>query len=141
MSRTSSAAAATAPATTKPPATAAATPGLNIAVLRGRLSRNPALRTLPSGTALTSLEVTVAVADGPDQSVPVAWFDAPERAGRLEAGDEVVVVGRVRRRFFRAGGATASRTEVLAAQVLPAGRRRAVARALQAVADTLGATA
>ena len=37
---------------------------------------------------------------------PAGWVET------LEPGDEIVVVGRVRRRFFRAGGATASRVEL-----------------------------
>ena len=45
-----------------------------------------------------------------------AWADASPRR-------RVVVVGRVRRRFFRAGGATASRTEVVADRVVPARQR------------------
>jgi single-strand DNA-binding protein len=46
------------------------------------------------------------------------------------AGDEVVVIGRVRKRFFRVGGATQSRTEVVATRVVPARRRAQVAKAL-----------
>lgn len=45
----------------------------------------------------------------------------------------MVVLGRVRRRFFRAGGATASRTEVVAEMVLAARDRRRVSAALRAV--------
>jgi hypothetical protein len=65
------------------------------------------------------------------ESVPVAWFEPPAAASSLKVGDDVVVVGRVRRRFFRAGGATASRTEVVAAAVVPA---RAPARVRTAIA-------
>jgi hypothetical protein len=67
----------------------------------------------------------------------VAWFAPGDRADAWEAGEELVVVGRVRRRFFRAGAGTVSRTEVLASAVVPARRRaaatRAVARALAEV--------
>jgi hypothetical protein len=76
------------------------------------------------------LEVTIPVVDGPDETVPVAWFDPPSGGPELRAGDRVVVTGRVRRRFFRAGGATASRTEVLAEEVLSTRRRRAVGAAV-----------
>ena len=113
-------------------------PGTNLVVLRGVLSRDPEVRELPSGDTLLALEVTVrpeadAGADTPPraESVPVAWFDPPAAGRRLVAGDEVVVVGRARRRFFRAGGATASRTEVVAAQVCPV---RAPARVRAALA-------
>jgi hypothetical protein len=50
--------------------------------------------------------------------VPVVWHDPPASAYRLDRGDEVLVVGQVRRRFFRSGGAVASRTEVVAETVL-----------------------
>ena len=58
--------------------------------------------------------------------MPVVVLE-PGRLGRaLEPGDEIVVVGRVRRRFFRAGGATASRVELEADVVARAGDRRRV---------------
>jgi len=110
----------------------------NVAVLRGALSSPPRARELPSGAALTLLEVTTRVAEGPAASVPVAWFDPPAAASSFAAGAEVVVTGQVRRRFFRAGGSTASRTEVVAHSVVPAGQKkkagRAVAAALAGVA-------
>jgi single-strand DNA-binding protein len=90
---------------------------INVVVLQGLLARPAQDRVLPSGTRLLSLEVTVSRPDGPADSVPVAWFDAPASAAALDAGVEVVVVGRIRRRFFRAGGLTQSRTEVVASRV------------------------
>src|SRR5262245_64649841 len=95
---------------------------MNIAVLRGTLSRDPVERTLPSGSRLVNYEVTVPDdAGGPADSAPVAWFDPPARLPAVTQGDEVVVLGRVRRRFFRtAAGVTASRTEVVAQRVVPA---------------------
>ena len=79
----------------------------------------PGARELPSGDSLVAYDVTVrpeasAGEAATAESVPVAWFDPPAAATAMAAGDDVVVVGRVRRRFFRAGGATASRTEVVA---------------------------
>jgi single-strand DNA-binding protein len=75
-------------------------------------------------------------------TVPVAWFDPPAKAS-FEAGAEVVVTGYVRRRFFRSGGATQSRTEVVADTVVPANSRararKAVERAINVVAEGLGA--
>jgi single-strand DNA-binding protein len=49
----------------------------------------------------------------------------------------VVVVGHVHRRYFRSGGATQSRTEVVVREVLPARQRAKVARALARAADDL----
>jgi len=112
--------------------------GANVVVLRGVLSRDPEVRALPSGDALVTYELTVRAAEGSPparaESVPVCWFDPPSTAHRLAAGDDVVVVGRVRRRFFRTGGATGSRTEVVATRVVPA---RAAARCRSAVESAL----
>jgi single-strand DNA-binding protein len=69
--------------------------------------------------------------------VPVAWPDAPDGCLSWEAGLAVVVVGRVRRRFFRAGGATVSRTEVVAQVVAPARQRVRASRALHGAAELL----
>ena len=110
------------------------TPGgegdLDLAVLVGTLSRDPVEHTLPSGSALVRYEVTVRDRS-PADTVPVTWLE-PRRAPSFAAGDRVVVVGRVRRRFFRAGGATRSATEVLATSV---SRPRSTAGALAALAD------
>ena len=99
---------------------------MNVVILRGRLSRAPGCRDLPSGDTLVTFEVTTRPPDGPAETVPVAWPNAPRRAATLPAGAEVVVTGRVRRRFFTAGGATASRTEVLADAVLPVSHVRRI---------------
>jgi len=96
---------------------------MNVVVVRGALSRAPQSRYLPSGDRLGTFEVTVRHPDRPAESVPVVWFDPPDRALRLGPGAEVVVAGRVRRRFFRTPGGTGSRTEVVAHQVLPASQR------------------
>ena len=112
--------------------TAAATAGfspVNAAILRGIVSSTPRRRELPSGSVVDQLEVTTRWGDAPASSVPVAWFDATTE---LAADDEVVVIGTVQRRFFRAGGATASRTEVVADRVIRASRRRDVERAVAA---------
>lgn len=104
---------------------------MNIVVLRGVLSSDPRTRTLPSGDTLVSYEVTTDADDG-RISVPVVVF-SPRRSPSVAKGDEVVVTGSVRRRFFRAGTVTTSRTEVVAAGLARAGTvsaRRAVGRAL-----------
>jgi hypothetical protein len=49
-----------------------------------------------------------------------------------------VVVGQVRQRFFRAGGATATRTEVVAHDLAPTRRPRQVERLLEQVRRSLG---
>jgi single-strand DNA-binding protein len=112
-------------------------PGTNLAVLVGTLSRPAELRELPSGDHLVALEVTVRPDGGPAESVPVAWSGAPVAAARWAAGEEVLVVGRVRRRFFRAGGVTQSRTEVAATVAVPTRRGVAAGKALQAAVEVL----
>ncbi len=109
---------------------------MNIVIIRGRLCRPPEVRLLASGDALVSYQVTVARVGGRAESVPVAWVAAPPSAAELEVDEEVVVVGRVRRRFFRAGGATQSRTEVVADRVVPVRHR---VRAAAAVSGALAA--
>ena len=103
---------------------------INIATLLGRLARPIEERLLPSGARLVSLEVTVAREGERAETVPVVWFDPPAAASTLDVDAEVLVVGRVRRRFFRAGGATQSRTEVVAERVVPVRQLKRVRAAL-----------
>jgi single-strand DNA-binding protein len=107
---------------------------MNVAVVVGTLSSDPRVRSLPSGSELFTYEVTTTGPEGGRTTVPVVWFD-PSRPPAVQEGDVVAVVGRIRRRFFRSGAATASRTEVEASVVARAGTRRA-GRALDEVRDT-----
>ena len=109
---------------------------LDLAVVVGTLSRDPGVQDLPSGSRLVRYEVTVRDRT-PADSVPVSWFD-PSRPPKLAAGDRVVVVGRVRRRFFRAGGATRSATEVVASAVSRSRSTAGARAALVAAAAVLG---
>ncbi len=113
----------------------------NVVALVGRLARPPEQRLLPSGTLLISLELTVPRPEGRAESVPVAWFDAPASASEWDTDREVVVVGRVRRRFFRVGGATQSRTEVVADAVVPASARRRARHVLAGAVSSLESAA
>jgi single-strand DNA-binding protein len=115
---------------------------INLVVLEGVLAKPAQYRELPSGSRLLTLEVTVPRENAPAEPVPVAWFDAPAWAASLDGGAPVVVVGRVRRRFFRAGGATQSRTEVVAERVLRSTevkRAQAVMAAAAAALETVAA--
>jgi single-strand DNA-binding protein len=109
----------------------------NLVVLRGTVVADPRSRELPSGSILSQFDVTTRDDTGA-QSVPVAWFEPPKSGVPAAAGDDVVVIGSVRRRFFRIGGATQSRTEVVAEQVIPVRRGRQVDRSLGAVRRLLG---
>ena len=111
----------------------------NVVVLRGRLTRPAELRSFPSGDRLVALEVSVPREGERAETAPVVWPDPPAASCELDVDAEVVVVGRVRRRFFRAGGSTQSRTEVVADVVVPAGDgrrvRAAVAKAVARLED------
>lgn len=111
---------------------------LNVAVVIGRLTRPPSQRILPSGDGLVHYEVTIRRPGERADTVPVVWPGAPASALDHGAGDRVVVVGRVRRRFFRAGGTTASRTEIVAERVLAQRQRRRVRAAVAAAEARLG---
>ena len=100
---------------------------MNVVLLRGRLSSEPRSLDLPSGDVLLRWEVTTEV-DTRKLTVPVAWFEPPRSAQTIGEGDEVVVLGRIRRRFFQARGATVSETEVLAHAATLATRTKNVAK-------------
>ncbi len=106
-------------------------------VLQGVLSRPAQDVQLPSGDRLVSLEVTVRRPEGAAEPVPVQWADPPAWASVLDAGTEVAVLGRVRRRFFRAGGTTQSRTEVVASRVVRASARSKVRAMVDEAVDRL----
>ena len=104
----------------------------NVVTLVGRLSRPAALKVLPSGDRLVSYEVRVEVPESRSETVPVVWPGAPASAAGREVDEQVLVVGRVRRRFFRSASGTQSRTEVVATTVVPTRSRRAAAALAQA---------
>jgi hypothetical protein len=78
----------------------------NLVVLRGTLAADPRSRELPSGTVVLQFDVTTRDDGGGTQSVPIAWFEPAPSGVPAAAGDDIVVIGSVRRRFFRASGAT-----------------------------------
>jgi single-strand DNA-binding protein len=106
--------------------------GTNLALLVGTLNRSPELRPLPAGDSVLTLDLTIRPEGEPAESVPVAWYEAPDEALGWPVGEEVLVTGRTRRRFFRAGGVTQSRTEVVADVVVPARQAKRAARLAQA---------
>ena len=113
---------------------------MNQAIVRGTMSSEPEFRVLASGTSLATLQVTTRPADGHAISVPISITEPPAWLATAVAGDEVLVVGVVRRRFFQAGSATASRVEIEAHVVAKTSDKRAVRKALrlaQVSLDTL----
>lgn len=110
-------------------------PDCNLVLLIGACSRPVVVRELPSGSEVAELQVTTRV-DGLARSVPVSVDDPAAAIRVLDAGDEVAVLGIVRRRFFRSGGVTASRVEVEARVVVArSDRRRLSALVRRAIAD------
>jgi single-strand DNA-binding protein len=97
----------------------------NTVRLVGRVTSLDAPRELPSGDVVHALRVTVPRprARGRDRpgvdTLDVACWSAATRrvASRLTVGMRVEVEGALRRRFFRAGAAAASRYEVEAVRV------------------------
>lgn len=101
---------------------------VNVSVVRGAVSGPPEIRTLTSGRKIATLAVRTSGGDGHHTSVPVTVWDPPAWIETLEPDDEVLVVGRVRRRFFRtATGASGARTDVEAEAVARARDRRRLA--------------
>jgi single-strand DNA-binding protein len=114
--------------------------GVNLAVVRGTVSSPPDVRVLPSDTVLAQLQLTTRL-ESETLSLPVAVWNPAQWVEALEPGAEVVVVGRVRRRFFKAAGAAASRVEVEADVVARAGDGRRVEAALRRASGVLEALA
>jgi hypothetical protein len=110
---------------------------MNIAVIRGVVLREPQERTLATGQKVVSLEVDVAYADRPNEHVEVVWVDPPRNLVVPRQGNEVFAVGRVRRRFYKAGTGVVSRTEVVANDVFTARQKSRISHALNEVAATL----
>jgi single-strand DNA-binding protein len=111
---------------------------VNVAVVKGTCSSPAEVRTLPSGDVLAQLQVTARVG-AEALSVPVAVHQPAAWVESLDTGDEVVVVGPVRRRFFRAVGTTASRVEIRADAIARVRDRRRLAALQRRVATLLGA--
>ena len=107
---------------------------MNIVVIQGVVLSAPQERRLGTGELATSFDV---VTEGPvgRLTVPVNWVTTVPAL--LVEGDEVAVIGQVRRRFFQSGGAVQSRTEVLASTVVNRRRRAAVRKALEQARDAL----
>ena len=109
---------------------------MNLVVLQGTLSSEPIERTLASGLNVMSWDV-VTETDLGRSTVPVQWNDPSSRVRDLGEGDRVVVIGHVRRRFFRARGQTIARTEVVGAQVAKPSQKVTVSRLLEQARSTL----
>ena len=113
---------------------------INLAVISGVMTNDPVGRELPNGTTVIQFDVKSTVErDGrpTNVSVPVSWSDPTDAALAALVPGDVVVIGSIERRFFRSGGSTQSRTELVARQCLPARRAKSVRSLLTAAAESL----
>ncbi len=118
--------------------TAEAPTWLNLVVVRGECSGPPELRELESGRRLASLSVRAPGPDGRATSVPVTVWEPAGWVEELAEGSDVIVVGAVRRRFFRSAvGGAATRVDVEAVFIGRAGQRRQLDAALRRTQETL----
>ena len=114
--------------------------GLNLAVVKGVIARVPHERVGADGIVHLSFDLRVRlVPDGPSELVPVAWPERTVASCGLREGSAVVVLGRIRQRFFRMGGATQSRTEIVAETVIGIRQQAAILKAMAQAADRLTA--
>lgn len=113
---------------------------VNLVVLLGEVTGAPELRELESGRRLAALAIRSRGSDGHATSVPVTVWEPAAWVEDLAPGTEVVVVGGVRRRFFRtATGSSATRVDVEAAFIGRAGQRRQLDGAMRRVEAALEA--
>ena len=123
-------------------------PGLNLAVLWGACSAGVEVRTLESGTRVASLALRTPTngrrrgrTEPSTTSVPVTVWEPPAWLETVGAGESLVVVGMVRRRFFTTrSGARGAKAEVEALTVARATGAQ-LERAWQRAAGVLEAIA
>lgn len=113
----------------------------NLVVLHGTVTKEVEERTLAAGTLVAQFDVTTPIDDGgklSNISLPVSWLDpSATDMSLVVVGEAVVVIGSVRRRFFRVGGMTQSRTEVVVDTLIPARRRKTARSAVAAAVNDL----
>ncbi len=113
---------------------------VNLGVLCGPCSGPAEVRVLESGTRLATLAVRCPAGPAPDEratSVPVTVWDPPAWVDSLAAGDVVIVVGRMRRRFYQRPGGVGSRVDLEADLVGRARDRRRIDAALRKAYESL----
>jgi single-strand DNA-binding protein len=84
---------------------------VNSVALTGTVATEPRLRDLPSGAKIWNVELSTPIPGG-STSVPCV-VDGDIFPAGVRVGDTLTATGYVSRRFFRAGGVTQSRTEIV----------------------------
>jgi single-stranded DNA-binding protein len=110
---------------------------VNLSVVCGPCSTAPEIRVLGSGARLATLSIRCPGDGERATSVPVTVWDPPAWVETLEPGESVVVVGRLRRRFYQRPGGVGSRVDVEAELVGRARDRRRIEAALRRALATL----
>ena len=104
---------------------------VNLSVLCGACAAPPEVRVLESGSRLATFALRCPTADDRATSVPVTAWDPPAWLEAVEPGERLVIVGRLRRRFFQRPGGVGSRVDVEAELVGRARDRRRLDTALR----------
>ena len=89
----------------------------NVVVLAGTIAADPVERRMPSGEECTEIRLSVPESGRRLLPLPVVAWHAEvgkEHLRELRQGDEVLVFGRLIRRFYRSGAGARSLTEVVA---------------------------
>ncbi|HEX7094749.1 MAG TPA: hypothetical protein VF183_02625 [Acidimicrobiales bacterium] len=105
-------------------------------VLRGRVADAPQWFELRDGSRVVAFDLVIPTVAGRELT-PVSWFGPPPWVSELVAGDELVVHGKVRKRFVASGATRRPFTDVVAHEVQRASRRRGVDQLLARAASQL----
>src|SRR5215211_1344987 len=114
-------------------------PAVNVSVVCGPCSAAPEIKVLESGTRLATLAIRCPTGDDRATSVPVTVWDPPAWVEALEPGDAVVVVGRLRRRFYQRPGGVGARVDIEAELIGRARERRRLDAAVRKAETALDA--
>lgn len=116
----------------------ASAPTVNLSLVRGVASGPPELRTLASGRRLATFALKTHALEPPATSVPVAVWDPPAWLEAVDQGDQLMVAGCLRRRFYRSTtGALATRVELEASLVGRGSDARKLRRVRRLALETL----
>ena len=100
----------------------------SLTIAQGVVAAPPTVRSTARGEIaeldLRSRAFVSAESTEPGPPIGLTIVATPELVEGIEEGDELLVLGTTRRRFFRAGGATVARTEVEAVSIVKVADRR-----------------
>ena len=101
---------------------------MNVVALQGIIHRQAERKMLDNGVEAIVYDIRFCSQSGREQ-VMVVWYDPPTTAP-VRIGDEVVVIGRARRRYWRSGEKFGFSGEVVAEAVVLRRQRAKVNRLL-----------